>query len=226
MIEGRFAGMLRKQGRRLYEQGISLAPRSEEPYATHVPVLVGVAAAYRPKSLLEFGAGTFSTLSFLDDVAFPSLQRVESYENNREWFEQLRQRLPANARVHLQLVEGEMYRAVEGANPSGAGMIFIDDSPTAEARVPTVVEVARRCGTGPVVVLHDNDLRRLRLAARKFENRISFNAFNPQCCVMWHGHPERRPILEQVDRILHRHAARVPLTEIRAWAQIFPSELK
>lgn len=94
-------------------------------------------------------------------------------------------------------------------------MIFIDDSPSAEVRVRTVEEVACRCGTEPVVVLHDNDLWRLRLATRKFENRIHFKAFNPQCCVMWHGHPERRLVLGNVNRIIQRHAADVPMTDIR-----------
>jgi hypothetical protein len=175
--------------------------------------------------LIEFGSGTFSTLSFLDHVAFPSLQKVESYENNREWFEQIHEKIPVNALVNLHFVEGEMYRAVEGANTSGVSMIFIDDSPTDAARVPTVEEVARRCGTEPVVVLHDNDLWRLRMAARKFENRISFDVFNPQCCVMWHGHPERKPVLEKVSRIIHQHAGEIALTNIRDWQRIFSNEL-
>ena len=226
MFLGHYARKLRSQGTRLYDQSIGLARIAKDPYATHVPILVGVAAAFRPEFLIEFGSGTFSTLSFLDDVAFPSLQRIESYENNREWFEQVSKRLPSNARVNLQFVDGEMYRAVHGANTPDAAMIFIDDSPTSRARVSTVEEVARHCGTEPVVVLHDNDLWRLRLATRKFENRISFDAFNPQCCVMWHGHPERRPALEDVNRIIHQHAASVRLTDIRTWMKIFSTELR
>jgi hypothetical protein len=215
----------RSQATKLYNRSIRLANRSAEPYATHVPVLVGVAAAIRPQSLIEFGSGSFSTLSFLDDVAFPTIQRVDSYENNLEWFEQVRQGIPANTRVHLHYIEGDMYRAVDSAKTPSASMIFIDDSPSAEARVPTVEEVARLCGTGPVVVLHDNDLWRLRLATRKFEHRISFNAFNPQCCVMWHGHPERKLMLQALNRSIRRHAARIPLTDIRAWQVAFTSEL-
>jgi len=210
----------------IYNRRIGLTQRADNPYATHVPILVGVAAVCRPKLLIEFGSGTFSTMSFLDEVAFPSLQRVESYENDRKWFEQIRESLPSNSRVHLQLVDGEMYQAVPGANTSAAGMIFIDDSPSAEARVPTLKEVARRCGTEPVVVLHDHDLWRLRLATRNFENRISFDSLNPQCCVMWHGHKERRPALEHVKRIIQQNAVKIPLTDIRTWMEIFSTELK
>jgi len=225
MLLKRCAQEFRNQGKRLYDRSIGLTTRAVEPYTTHVPILVGVAAACKPKLLVEFGAGTFSTLSFLDEVAFPSLQRVESYENNREWFEHLQKTLSNRTRINLQFVDGDMYRAVEGANTPDAGMIFIDDSPSAKERAPTVVEVARCCGTEPVVVLHDNDLWRLRLATRKFGNRVSFKIFNPQCCVMWHGHPERRSIFENVSRIIYRHATDISLTDIRAWADIFSREL-
>jgi predicted O-methyltransferase YrrM len=210
---------------KLYERSICLAERSNEPYATHVPILVGVAAAFRPESIIELGSGDFSTASFLDEAAFPSIRRVDSYENNREWFEQVRQKLPSSGRVNLHFVEGEMYKAVCAANPAAADMIFIDDSPTARARVPTVEEVARSCGTQPLVILHDNDLRRLRFATRKFEHRVSINTFNPQCSVMWHGHPERAAILQRVGGIIRDHGASIPVTDIRGWAKVFSQEL-
>jgi hypothetical protein len=225
MFSTQFAQKLRNPARRLYEQYIGLAPMADEPYATHVPVLVGVAAVCRPRLVIEFGSGAFSTLSFLDEVAFPSVERVESYENNREWFQQIQRQIPLNAFVNLNFVEGDMYQVIEGANTHSASMIFIDDSPTAAARVPTVEEVARRCGAEPVVILHDNNLWRLRLATRKFENRISFDAFNPQCCVMWHGHPERKSVLGEVNRIIHQHASDIALTDVRAWIKIFLNEL-
>jgi hypothetical protein len=212
---------LKRYVRELYYRFIGLAPRSKEPYATHVPVLVGVAAAYEPKLLIEFGSGSFSTLSFLDEVAFPSLREVRSYENNKEWFEQIQERSRLSSRVNLQYVAEDMYRAVASANVADADMIFLDDSPSAEARVPTVREVARLCGERPIIILHDYELWRLRLAARKFENRVAFDAFHPQCCAVWHGHPERRPILENVNRTIRQHASNVSLTDIRGWIDIF-----
>ena len=169
---------------KLFEQIICLAKRSNEPYATHVPILVGVAAVCQPERVIEFGSGDFSTVSFLDETAFPSVRRVDSYENDREWFDQVRQKLSSSRRVNIHFVEGEMYKAVCAANPYAADMIFIDDSPTDRARVPTVEEVARSCGAQPVVIMHDNDLWRLRFATQNFEHRISINTFNPQCCIM------------------------------------------
>ena len=210
---------------KVYERSIRLAERSKEPYATHVPILVGVAAAFKPKSIIEFGSGAFSTVSFLDEAAYPSIRIVDSYENNRDWFDQMRQKLPSSKRVNLHFVEGEMYKAVSTAKPSAADLIFIDDSPTAKARVPTVEEVARSCGTQPLVVLHDNDLRVLRRATRKFEHRISISTFNPQCSVMWHGHPERAAILRRVAGIIRDHGASIPVTDFREWAKVFSQEL-
>jgi predicted O-methyltransferase YrrM len=226
MLLRRFVRRVRRERIRLYDWGIGLGPRADEPYASHVPILVGVAAVCSPKLLIEFGSGTFSTLSFLDQQTFPSLQRVESFENNREWFEQIRERLPLGGRVHHNFVEGDMYRAVDSANTSAAEMIFIDDSPSAEARVPTVEKVAAQCGTKPLVVLHDNDLWRLRLATRRFEHRVSIETFNPQTCVMWHGHPERKPAIENVSRIIQQFGPNLRLTDIRAWAEVFSRELR
>lgn len=225
MLLRRYAGKLRRQAVKLYDRSINLAPRSEEPYATHVPVLVGIAAAFKPNILVEFGSGMFSTLSFLDRVAFPSLQAVRSYENNRQWFDQMRQRLPSNAGVDIEFVEGQMFLAVGRAITTGAAMIFIDDSASAEERVPTVHEVARVCGPEPVVVMHDHELWRLRMATHKFEHCICFDALNPQTSVMWNAHPERRPVVENVRHIIRQNAAVLPLTDIRAWVEVFSKDL-
>jgi hypothetical protein len=210
---------------KLYERSICLAKRSNEAYATHSPILVGVAAAFRPESIIEFGSGDFSTASFVDEAAFPSIRRVDSYENDREWFDQVRQKLSSSRLVNFHFVAGDMYKAVRAANPAAADMIFIDDSSTTRARVSTVEEVARSCGTRPLVVLHDNDQRRLRLATLKFEHRASINTFNPQCCVMWHGHPERAARLQRVGGIIRDHGASIPVTDIRGWAKVFSQEL-
>ena len=218
--------MLKGWLKKLYHLSIGLGPRSEEPYATHVPILVGVAAALRPKRLIEFGAGSFSTLSFMDDVAFPSLEQVNSYENNKEWFEQVEERSRGNSRVDLQYFAGDMYRAVAGADVAAADIIFIDDSPapTPEERVKTVKEVSKLCGERPVVLLHDYDILKLRLGARNFEHLVVFDAFNPQSCAVWHGHPERRPVLEEVNRTIREHAGDVPLTDVRAWIDVFTAK--
>lgn len=210
---------------RVYERSIRLAKRSSEPYATHVPVLVGVAAACKPESIIEFGSGTFSTMSFLDETAFPWTRRVDSYENNRQWFDQVREKLPPSMRVSLHFAEGEMYKAVDAVNACAADMIFVDDSPTDRARVRTLEGLARSCGTRPVVVLHDYDLWRLRLATRRFEHRISIDTFNPQCCIMWQGHPERRQRLQRVGRIIRECGATIALIDVRAWAGAFSREL-
>ncbi len=221
--------MLKRWLKKLYHLSIALPPRSTEPYATHVPVLVGVAAALGPKRLVEFGSGSFSTLSFLDNVAFSSLEEVESYENDKEWFEQVHEKLPDNSRVDLKYFDGVMYQAVAGADVAAADMIFVDDSPapTPEIRAKTVKAVSRLCGERPVIVLHDYDILKLRISARQFEHLVVFDAFNPQSCAIWHGHPERKPILEEVNRTIRQHVSDIPVTDTRAWIEVFakPNEL-
>jgi len=74
----------------VYCRTLGIVGPSEQPYATHIPVLVGVAAACLPDRLVEFGSGDFSTLTFLDETVFPSLLSIESYENNPQWMQQRR----------------------------------------------------------------------------------------------------------------------------------------
>jgi hypothetical protein len=216
-----FPRILRDKGKKIYERQIGLAPRSDGEYATHVPILVGVAAALRPRLLIEFGSGIFSTLSLLDETAFPSIENVESYENNREWFEQMQDRVGPTSRLSLHYVDGDMHLSVEGINTSRADMIFVDDSPSAEERARTVRRIARRCGVGPVVVIHDCELLKLRLASRRFARTVYFDSFNPQTCAVWNGRPELEPILEKVNETIRKHAGDIELTDIHGWARTF-----
>ena len=224
MPRSKYARSLLRLGRKAFDRRIKLAPRSEDCYATHIPILIGVAAAIRPRFLVEFGSGMHSTLSFLDRAVFPSLQKIDSYENNREWHEQISKSLPADERIKLHLVDGPMHNIVANAQTSDAEIIFVDDSPSAAERVHTVNEVARHCGKNPLVILHDYELWELRIATRRFSNRMAFDAFNPQCGVMWHGNSSPRRSLDQVKTIIARFSNQIPLKDVAGWRAVFSRE--
>jgi hypothetical protein len=120
------------QARVAYQTSIKLAARSEGPSATHVPILVSVAAAFKSKFLIEFGLETFSTFSFLDEVGFPSLQRIESYENNGSRPSALAFGPPPHQFSVRKRRDAQGCRG--GDTPDGADMVFIDGSLTAEHR--------------------------------------------------------------------------------------------
>jgi len=205
----------------LYCRTLGIVARSEHPYATHIPVLVGVAAAFRPRSVVEFGSGDFSTLTFLDQVAFPNVLRVESYENNLEWMHRVQAKLGGNPRAVCHFFDGRMRDAVSGANLVEADLIFIDDSPSGWERAHTINELARVRLDRPITIVHDYDLPAIRVACRRFEHRFAFTTFTPQCCAVWNGNPDRKVLLESVSSKLQENVARLSVTDARGWSRVF-----
>ncbi len=208
----------------LYFRAIGTVARCEQPFATHIPVLVGVAAACLPERLVEFGSGNFSTLALLDKGVFPSLLRIESYENDLNWMQQMEAKLAGNPRVSFRFFEGRMRDAVSGANHAAADLILIDDSLSGWERAYTVKEVARTCGERPITIVHDYELPGIRLACRKFEHRFAFTQFTPQCCAAWNGKHHRKALLERVAQRLEENASRLSVTDARGWAKVFRAQ--
>ncbi len=205
----------------LYCRALGIVAQSEQPFATHIPVIVGVAAACLPQRLVEFGSGNYSTLAFLDETVFPSLVQVESYENNLYWMQQMEAKLAGNPRVVCRFFEGRMRGAVSGANLTEADLIFIDDSPSGWERSHTLIEVARNCGDRPITIVHDYELPTLRLTCRMFEHRFAFTTFTPQCCAVWNGNPHRKALLKSVAHRLEENASRLSVTDARGWSKVF-----
>src|SRR5215217_6843162 len=83
-------------------------PRALNDYATHVPILIGLARLREIKSVLEFGCGYYSTLTFLNRGAFPHLERLQSVENDVTWAETIHEAAKSDERWTLRLVRGEV----------------------------------------------------------------------------------------------------------------------
>jgi hypothetical protein len=212
---------LKTLAKSVYCRTLGIGARSEQPYATHLPVLVGVAAACRPERLVEFGSGDFSTLAFVDESVFPSLLQIESYENDLHWMRHMEAMLANTRRVTCRFVDGRMRDAVPGANLGAADLIFIDDSKSAWERAYTVRQVARLCGEGPITIVHDYELPAIRVACRKFEHRFAFPHFTPQSCALWNGNSCRKAWLENVAHSLKENALRLSVGDARGWAKVF-----
>src|SRR6185312_1569707 len=84
------------------------APRSNNDYATHVPILIGLARMREIRNVLEFGCGYFSTLTFLNRSAFPHVERLHTIENDVSWSETINEVAKTDERWTLQLVKGEI----------------------------------------------------------------------------------------------------------------------
>ena len=89
-----------------------LPPRAENAYATHVPVLIGLAAIRPVERVLEFGCGHYSTKTFLKRSIFPNLKELQSVENDADWAETIREAVKDDARSVVTVVSGAMSDAV------------------------------------------------------------------------------------------------------------------
>src|SRR5215211_1810321 len=96
---------------RLYAKYFS-TPRALNDYATHIPILIGLARLREIRNVLEFGCGNYSTLTFLNRSAFPHLERLHSVENDDVWAATIQDTAHNDNRWTLRLVNAEMSEAV------------------------------------------------------------------------------------------------------------------
>src|SRR6185436_14853749 len=85
-----------------------IAPRSSNEYATHIPILVGIAQRFTIRRVLELGCGVFSTPTFLNTKVFMDLEQLHSYETDSSWFDKSVTVFANDRRCRLQFVYGAM----------------------------------------------------------------------------------------------------------------------
>ena len=155
-------------------------PRARNDYATHVPILIGLARVREIKSVLEFGCGYYSTLTFLNRSVFPQLERLQSVENDSSWGETLEEVAGKDDRWVLNLIQGDIADAVPGLDLETFDLILIDDSTNSAQRAATIRAVANRQPRRPWIAIHDFEVEEYQRAARGFEKRYIFKSYNPQ----------------------------------------------
>jgi hypothetical protein len=153
-------------------------PRARNDYATHVPILIGLARMREIKRVLEFGCGYYSTLTFLNRAAFPHLELLHSIENDASWAETMQVSVD-DARCVLKLVNGEIADSVRDLDLETFDLILIDDSKTSTQRASTIRATAAKQPQRPWIVIHDFEVEEYRKAASGFKQRHTFKAYNP-----------------------------------------------
>jgi len=160
------------------------APRAINDYATHIPILIGLARIRQIRSVLEFGCGRYSTLTFLNRTAFPHLERLHSIENDDSWAATIQQIAQEDRRWSLQLAEGEISETVSNLDLESFDLILIDDSKTSAQRAATIRAVGLKQPERPWIVIHDFEVEEYRRAASGFRYRHCFRAYNPETGVV------------------------------------------
>jgi precorrin-6B methylase 2 len=189
-----------------------LAPRARNDYATHIPILIGLARLRAIRRVLEFGCGHYSTLTFLNASAFPDLERLHSIENDDAWATTIQEAAKDDPRWTLQLVNGEICDSIPDLE--SFDLILIDDSKTSAQRAATIRAVAAKQPQHPWIVIHDFEVDEYRDAASAFKHRHRFRAYNPETGVVANSSLNVRAL----NRSIQQHAKSLDPDNITAWS--------
>jgi len=202
-------------GIRTHLRNYFAAPRALNDYATHIPILIGLGKIRAIRSVLEFGCGRYSTLTFLNRTTFPQLERLHSVENDEAWAVTIH-----DDRWSLELVNGEIADAVADLDLESFDLILIDDSKTSAQRAATIRAVARQQPQRPWIVIHDFEVDEYRKAAADFKYCHRFRAYNPETGVVAKGD------LKRIDRVIRSKAKVFEPDAIERWVDSFNADLQ
>lgn len=191
-------------------------PRAANDYATHIPILIGLARLREIRNVLEFGCGNYSTLTFLNRSAFPHLERLHSVENDDSWAATIRESTKDD-RWTLELVNGEIADSVVDLELESFDLILIDDSKVSAQRAATIGSVARKQPQHPWIVIHDFEVEEYRAAASAFKHRRRFRAYNPETGVVANRVAEWKTI----DRVIRSKAKVFEPDAVASWVDSF-----
>jgi len=203
-----------------------LPPRNAIDYATHVPILVGLGCALRIAKILEFGAGFYSTLTFLNRSAFPDVTSVSTIESDSDWISRVYAAAKDDSRLRIRHVPEPIESILPELDLAQYDLVLVDSSTDAARRAALIQELADRFTGTCLVVIHDFEIDSYKRAAKGFRNRVDYSAFNPCTGVLWHSERDaEKKVLKGIRRIISRQAKALAPDDIESWATVFRKEL-
>lgn len=198
--------------------------RTRQPYpkdyATHMPIIIGLSRLYKPKTILEFGAGRFSTPLFLDRRAFPAVEKVVSCESSQDWVN-----IVTNETNLNQISEGRHeWRVNNDEAPTDDWDLVFADSGTIEHKVALIHKCIPRT---KFTMIHDSEVPDYQFFTTEF-NYVDFQAFEPCTAVVWKNNHDA-PIpggfnkLMNLRDVLEQNCQEDP-TDVTRWLEIFDKE--
>jgi len=118
-------------------------------YGSHQPALRAIAKFMPIRSVIEFGAGLYSTHLFLDPTAFPLLESLTTFEHDEKWAETVRVDDPRHKLIIAPPDEFEPLTRTSGIR---ADFVFLDSGPTMIERLALVSHCLK---LAPVFAMHD-----------------------------------------------------------------------
>lgn len=201
-----------------------LAEWSSNPYATHLPVLIGLSRLFEISRVLELGCGQYSSLMFLNRSIFPSIKSVHSYETDSDWLDIVSSKINHDSRIKINLVEKEMKAVIKDLDMTEYDLVFVDDSTNAQARSLTIQEVCKRCVGSNLIVIHDYEVPEYQEASKSIPNRFTFTAFNPNTGILWKNRKVNKKLLKRLNHSLTDRSLQLAPDDIEGWNQYLIEE--
>lgn len=214
----RARGMFIQIRSKVYRKLRGVRNRHSNPYATHLPILVAIATSQDPKTVLELGSGLLSTPAILNRTVFPSLERLETYEDDPAWFAEVESKVSGDPRCDLRMVSAVRDNVPE--NIDAFDLVFVDDSTTVPQRSQTIGSVAKR-RSAAIVVIHDFEQRQYgRVATAGFDHVLRVSTFTPQTGICWNDTAKiNLAALKSALALVEAHWAEDP-TDFDKWVNI------
>lgn len=208
-----------RRARRLL--GLGLPPRHQNDYATHLPILVGIGSVLQVKRILEFGSGFYSTLTFLNRLAFPDVVLVESIESDAEWMSRISVAAKGDPRLQIRYIPEPIERVLSELPLDTYDLVLVDSSTEANRRASLIQELAERNDLRGMVAIHDFEVSQYRGAAKNFRNLVDYTAYNPCTGILWQTEDEPTRALRQMSKVIDRFSKRFQPDDLQAWSEIF-----
>ena len=217
-------GRLQRRLRNLADRYVLRIPaRADNPYTTHLPVLLAAARQRRVRRILELGSGTYSTPTFLDRNYFPDVEKVDAIENDASWSEKAQAAAGNDPRLAIRTISGAVAAVVDTLDVGTYDLALVDDSATALERTATLSRVAAQRPKATLVVVHDFETEEYREAAQAFLHRVRITSLNPNVGLLWNdAMPEFG--WRQFNAWLARHRDQVPLDDRTRWRRLIEQE--
>ena len=214
------ARTLRGLVRRVHNSAFGPAPRAAKDYATHLPILVGLAHSFEIVKVLELGCGDFSSLTFLNRDVFQCLDHLTSFETDQVWLQRVSEKLREDMRFSPRFIPGSMAEGIEQVDLEDFDIVFVDDSTNAEERKRTIQTIYQKKPQRPFIVIHDFEVGEYRFAAKDFRSRYIFKALTPQTGVVWNG-TAPSTALKKIDRTIKQFCAQLEPDDLNNWKLAF-----
>ena len=199
-----------------------LPPRNAVDYATHVPILVGIGCSLGVTKILEFGAGLYSTLTFLNRTAFPNVTSVCTIESDADWISKVYAAAGEDPRLSIRHVPEPIESILPELELTDFDLVLVDSSTVAERRAALIRQLANRAPGIGLVAIHDFEIDLYRRAAKGFANRVDYSALNPCTGVLWHFERDgEKKRLKNIRDIINRHAKVLAPDDVDSWAVVF-----